>query len=197
MKILITLFFYPLFYLLWILCRDKQQFNEDAYNWCKWRKVNYTKWNTYILFVNDRALRNLFYYRVGPYHILLSLLLPGYDHLQITTPTSNIGGGLIIQHGFATIISAKSIGKSCKIYQQVTIGYNHQLEAPILGNNVEVCCGAKIIGGVHIGDNVLIGANSVVINDIPSNCVVAGIPAKIIRSLSKKEDIFNRIKQEK
>lgn len=123
---------------------------------------------------------------MGPYHILLSLLLPGYDHLQITTPTSNIGGGLIIQHGFATIISAKSIGKSCKIYQQVTIGYNHQLEAPILGNNVEVCCGAKIIGGVHIGDNVLIGANSVVINDIPSNCVVAGIPARIIRSLSKK-----------
>lgn len=57
---------------------------------------------------------------------------------------------------------------------------------------MEVCCGAKIIGGVHIGDNVLIGANAVIVNDIPSNCIVAGVPAKIIKSLPEDSDIFNR-----
>ena len=147
-----------------------------------------------IIFIADKAFRNLFYYRVGPFHILLSWLLSGYDHLQITTPPQNIEGGLIIQHGFATIISAKKIGKNCKIYQQVTIGYNHQLNAPTLGDNVEVCCGAKIIGNVHIGNNVLIGANSVIVKDIPSNCVVAGVPAKIIRYLPEEEDLFDRVK---
>ena len=87
------------------------------------------------------------------------------------------------------------MGKNCKIYQQVTIGYNHRLEAPVLGDNVEVCCGAKIIGGVRIGDNVLIGANSVVLKDIPSNCVVAGVPARIIRNLPENGDIFSRVKE--
>ena len=147
-----------------------------------------------IIFIADKAFRNLFYYRVGPFHILLSWLLSWYDNLQITTPPQNIEGGLIIQHGFATIISAKKIGKNCKIYQQVTIGYNHQLNAPTLGDNVEVCCGAKIIGNVHIGNNVLIGANSVIVKDIPSNCVVAGVPAKIIRYLPEEEDLFDRVK---
>lgn len=194
MKKIVALLFYPLFNLLWMQCREKQILHEDAYNWCKWKKINYSKRNVCLLFISDKAFRNLFYYRIGRLHKILSWLFPGYDHLQITTPRKNIGGGLIIQHGFATIISAECIGKNCKIYQQVTIGYNHQLEAPILGDNVEVCCGAKIIGGVHIGNNVLIGANSVVINDIPSNCVVAGVPAKVIRHLTSDQDIFNRVK---
>lgn len=184
--------FYPLFCCIWLLCRDKRSFKIDAFNWCRWKHLKFSYWNVYVIFISDKAFRNLFYYRVGPCRIFLSFLFPGYDHLQITTPTKDIGGGLIIQHGFATIISAKKIGCNCKIYQQVTIGYNHRLEAPILGDNVEVCCGAKIIGGVHIGDNVLIGANAVIVNDIPSNCIVAGVPAKIIKSLPEDSDIFNR-----
>lgn len=190
-----SLLYYPLFCLLWLLCRDKHNFEADVRNWVRWRKITPSKWSICKLFISDKAFRNLFYFRAGSSRWLLSWLLQGYDHLQITTPTKNIGGGLIIQHGFATIISAKSIGENCKIYQQVTIGYNHRLEAPILGNNVEVCCGAKVIGGVHIGDNVLIGANSVVVNNIPDNCVVAGAPAKIIRYLPDGGDIFSRVKE--
>lgn len=193
MKKKIALLFYPIFYLLWMLCRNKQLLNEDAYNWCKWKRITYSRQNIYLIFITDKAFRNLFYYRIGSLHRFLSWLLPGYDHLQITTPIKNIDGGLIIQHGFSTIISAQSIGKNCKIYQQVTIGYNHKLEAPTLGNNVEVCCGAKIIGGVHIGNNVLIGANAVVVNDVPNNCIVAGVPAKIIRYLPSNQDIFDRV----
>ena len=50
-------------------------------------------------------------------------------------------------------------------------------------NNVEICCGAKVIGGVTIGNNVIIGANAVVIQDVPNNCIVAGVPAKIIKKI--------------
>lgn len=51
---------------------------------------------------------------------------------------------------------------------------------PILGDNVVVCCGAKIIGNVRIGNNVIIGANAVVVTDIPDYAVVGGVPAKVI-----------------
>lgn len=156
---------------------------SDAERWCKWKGKSYTLYNIFNLLVIYKEFRNLFYYRIGFYSIFIRWLLPGFDHLQITTKRENVGGGLIIQHGFATIISAQQIGINCKIYQQVTIGYNHKLEAPIIGDNVEVCCGAKIIGGIRIGNNVVIGANSVVISDIPDNCIVAGVPAKLIRKI--------------
>lgn len=192
MNKLITLLYYPIFLFLYAICQNRQAFDEDIHNWCKWRKLKESKFTACSFFVSDRAFRNLFYYRSGPSSRIASWLFPGYDHLQIRTPKDSLGGGLIIQHGFATIISAQKIGRNCKIYQQVTIGYNHRLEAPVLGDNVEVCCGAKVIGGVHIGDNVLIGANAVVITDIPANCVVAGVPAKIIGKLPAGTDIFNR-----
>lgn len=185
MNMIKTLFYLPFYSFLMIITRKerKKLFKEDAKRWCQWKMISYSQYNISKLLAKYKEFRNLFYYRIGPYSYIVRLMFPGYDHLQITTPRSCIGGGLIIQHGFSTIISAKCIGKNCKIYQQVTIGYNHALEAPILGDNVEVCCGAKIIGGVRIGNNVIIGANAVVINDVPDNCVIAGVPAKIIKKI--------------
>ena len=88
-----------------------------------------------------------------------------------------IGGGLFIQHGFATMITAESIGENCWINQQVTIGYSSGARAPIIGNNVMITCGAKVLGDITVGDNVVIGANAVVIRDVESNCTVGGVPA--------------------
>ena len=100
-----------------------------------------------------------------------------------------MGGGLIFQHGFSSIISAKSIGENCKIYHHVTLGYDHDLQAPVIGNNVEVCCGAKVLGGVTVGDNVLIDAGALVVKDVPSNTVVAGVPARVIKHLDQQRDL--------
>lgn len=175
--------FFPIFILVWSLGRNKKNLIKDTQNWCEWKQIKFSFYNAFKFFCHDKAYRNLFYYRIGSARILLCLIFPGYDHLQITTPSNKIGGGMIIQHGFSTIVSAAQIGENFKVYQQVTIGYNHKLQAPIIGNNVEVCCGAKIIGGVKIGNNVLIGANAVVIKDIPDNTIVAGIPAKVISRL--------------
>ena len=86
------------------------------------------------------------------------------------------------------------IGKNCIIGSCVTIGgKSGWYEVPVIGDNVEIHSGAKIIGPVRIGNNVIIGANAVVTKDIPDNCVVAGIPAKIIKENITKED-FESVK---
>lgn len=93
--------------------------------------------------------------------------------------TKEIGGGLYIQHGFATIISAKKIGENCRIYQQVTIGYKQEF-CPVLEDNVSVSCGAKVLGDVTMHKNSMAGAGAVVVKDVPENAIVAGVPAKVI-----------------
>jgi serine O-acetyltransferase len=93
--------------------------------------------------------------------------------------TEDIGGGLYIQHGFSTIITAKKIGENCRIYQQVTIGFKEQYR-PVLEDNVSVTCGAKVLGGITMGKNSLAAAGAVVLKDVPENAIVGGVPAKVI-----------------
>jgi serine O-acetyltransferase len=133
--------------------------------------------------------RNLFYKRIGKIHLIINLLCPKMNTLFIAT--NDIGPGLFIQHGFATIIAAKSIGKDCWINQQVTIGYSNKTDTPELGDNVVVNAGAKIIGKVKVGKNSIVGANAVVVKNVPDNCTVVGVPAYIIRrnGIKVKEEL--------
>jgi serine O-acetyltransferase len=106
-------------------------------------------------------------------------------------PSCEIGKGTRFGYGgIAVVMHARTvIGKNCLIGQGVTIGgKSGWYEVPIIGDNVQINAGAKIIGPVRIGDNVEVGANCVVVKDVPSNCVVAGVPARIIRSNMLKED---------
>ena len=93
--------------------------------------------------------------------------------------TKDIGGGLYIQHGFATIISAQKIGENCRIYQQVTIGYKGE-RSPVLEDNVSVTCGAKVLGDLTMHAHSLAAAGAVVVKDVPERAIVAGVPAKVI-----------------
>lgn len=133
--------------------------------------------------------RNLFYKRIGKIHLIINWLCPKMNTLFIAT--NDIGPGLFIQHGFATIIAAKSIGKDCWINQQVTIGYSNKTDTPELGDNVVVNAGAKIIGKVKVGKNSIVGANAVVVKNVPDNCTVVGVPAYIIRrnGIKVKEEL--------
>jgi serine O-acetyltransferase len=133
--------------------------------------------------------RNLFYKRIGKIHLIINWLCPKMNTLFIAT--NDIGSGLFIQHGFATIIAAKSIGKDCWINQQVTIGYSNKTDTPELGDNVVVNAGAKIIGKVKVGKNSIVGANAVVVKNVPDNCTVVGVPAYIIRrnGIKVKEEL--------
>lgn len=80
------------------------------------------------------------------------------------------------------------IGKGCTIYQEVTIGQNKG-KYPIIGDNVIIYPGAKVIGDIKVGSNAIIGANAVVTADVPDNAIVAGIPAKVLK-YRKSSDIY-------
>jgi len=94
---------------------------------------------------------------------------------------SQLGGGLIIPHPNGIVIHPDAvIGPNCLVFQQVTIGTGSKAGVPRIGGHVDIGAGAKVLGGIIIGDNVKIGANSVVLSDIPDNCVAVGVPARII-----------------
>lgn len=151
----------------------------------KWRSLVWLLWRC-------PAYRNLFYYRITreeriPSRVLSEIakfFFRPMDTLYIYTPT--IGPGLFIQHGFSTIISAKSIGQNCWINQQVTIGYSNLTDTPIIEDDVSITAGAKVFGNITIGSNSIIGANAVVFKDVPPNCTVVGVPAYIVKCDGKK-----------
>ena len=88
--------------------------------------------------------------------------------------------GLRINHFGLIVVNSKArIGEFCDIHQGVNIGENTDKKAPSIGNDVWIGPGAKIFGGINIGNNVMIGANSVVTKSFPDNVIVMGIPAAI------------------
>jgi len=95
-----------------------------------------------------------------------------------------LGKGTRFGYGAIGVVIHKRtvIGKNCLIGTNVTIGGKFGYKnVPRIGNNVDIATGVKIIGDIYIGNNVTIGANAVVLKNVPDNAIVAGVPAKIIR----------------
>jgi serine O-acetyltransferase len=101
-------------------------------------------------------------------------------------PGAQIGSGFFIDHGMGVVIGETAeIGDYVTLFQGVTLGGTGKERGkrhPTLGNHVVVGAGAKILGGIQIGDNVKIGANSVVLKSVPPNSTVIGVPARVIKS---------------
>lgn len=117
---------------------------------------------------------------------LIYLLFNAYIPYEV-----KIGSGSKFGYGGLGIVlhPRAKIGQNVIISQQVTVGGRSNLyNVPVIGNNVLIGAGAKILGDVVVGDNVVIGANAVVVKSVPNNCVVAGVPAKIIKSNINIED---------
>ena len=110
-------------------------------------------------------------------------------------PLMNLGNGLYIGHfGGINVGVHTVIGDNLNISQQVTIGISNRGKnkgTPIIGDNVYIGPGARIFGGIKIGNNVAIGANSVVTKDVPDDSVVVGIPGKVISKKGSKGYINN------
>ena len=127
------------------------------------------------------------YQRGGPLRRRLAVLrhrfwsLVSGAELPVTT---DIGGGLMLPHPNGVVVHPKSvIGPNCILFQQVTLGGNGGGSGvPRLGGHVRVGPGARILGPVAVGDNAVIGANAVVLRDVPAGVVVVGVPARILRN---------------
>ena len=136
----------------------------------------------------QRVFRNLFYYRMGEYKsFFIKWLLPPERTLNIWCP--RIGKGCHFEHNYATYLNAESIGNNFYCLHLVTLGNDSRGRRPTIGDNVKIFTGATIFGGVTIGDNVTIGAGAVVNKDVPSNCTVAGNPARIVKLNGEKVDL--------
>ncbi|WP_319591758.1 serine acetyltransferase [uncultured Draconibacterium sp.] len=165
--------------------KDKDIIQYDVQRWLEILNIKTdTSLGFRILMMSFPEFRNLFYHRIGTNSLWLNFLCPRMDSLYIYT--KKVGPGLFIQHGFATIIAAKSIGRDCWINQQVTIGFSNETDCPLLGDNVTINAGAKIIGSLKMGNNSIAGANAVVVKDVPDDCTVVGVPAYIICRAGKK-----------
>jgi serine O-acetyltransferase len=105
-------------------------------------------------------------------------------------PSAKIGTGFFIDHGMGVVIGETAeIGDYVTLFQGVTLGGTGKERGkrhPTLGNHVVVGAGAKILGGITVGDNVKIGSNSVVLKNVPPNSTVIGVPGRVIKSLGER-----------
>lgn len=113
---------------------------------------------------------------------MLNVLIFGIE----ISPQVQIGGGLFLPHTVGTVLGAASIGENCTIMQGVTLGTSEPdmgftlSMRPVIGSGVLIGAGAKVIGNVRVGDHARIGANAVVLTDVPAYALAVGVPAKII-----------------
>lgn len=105
-------------------------------------------------------------------------------------PGATIGKGLFIDHGHGVVIGETAIiGDNVTLYQGVTLGgtgKEHGKRHPTVGNNVMISAGAKILGSFTIGDNSKIGAGSVVLQEVPPNSTVVGVPGRVVKQNNVK-----------
>lgn len=167
-------------YFLYLFSKNRSLIDMDLQRYHGHFKNTFLKLS-YLFVFHERCFRNVLYYR-----LLKNIKGGGNPTLHIETPS--IGGGLLVVHGDSTYIYAKSIGRNLYVNQCVTIG-NVGDKSPIIGDNVRIATGAIVIGGISIGDNSTIGAGAVVVKDVPSNCVVVGNPARIVKQNGTKVDI--------
>lgn len=170
---------------LFFYCNDKDVLYEDviAFNRNFGKSVKHQWINVVHHLEKLPEFRNLFYFRY-PKARFLSHFYPGVSNLDFFMKPSDVGGGLMIWHGFSTVVNARHIGKNFQLWQNVIIGKKTILpidDKPWIGNNVKICGGAIIIGKITIGNNVIVGAGAVVTKDVPDNCTVVGNPARIIK----------------
>jgi len=155
-------------------------------------------WQTYQHNFTRQGLWVMLVYRFGrwrytikrrwirlPFSFLYKVL---YLFIQIITGIelpceAKVGKRFTIEHFSGIIVSGDAVfGDDVIIRNGVTVGLRHTSirGSPIIGNRVDIGAGAKLLGPIHIGDDVAIGANAVVIKDVPSNSIAVGVPAKII-----------------
>ena len=151
-----------------------------------YRSIRYLKalrhWEYYI----NNKKRGLFYKIMAILYMLKVKRLGNLYGIKIS-PNACAPGVRLIHLCGGIIINAKKVGENLTTNTGCVVGKKNN-ELPSIGNNVDLSVGSKIIGNITIGDNVIVAPNSVVIKDVPDNCIVSGVPAIIIKRMEPKED---------
>jgi serine acetyltransferase len=179
-----------------------QQVHEDwiahGRDWTKpgFRAVAVHRFGVWRMRVQPKLLR-------APFSLLYRFL---YRHVRncygIELPYSaKLGRRVIIEHQSCIVIHGDCvIGNDCIIRQGCTLGnrsLDARFDAPVLGSNVNVGAGAKILGAVKIGDFANIGANAVVLSDVPAAATAVGIPARIVTTPARRTSVMSNGKASK
>lgn len=173
---------------LWQLMREDYDAHRKDWTLPGFRSVAACRFGQWRMHVQPRAVR-------APLSILYRWMFRWCRNIYgIELPYSvKLGRRVIVEHQGGIVIHGNSeIGDDCVIRQGVTLGNRYPdrpYEAPILGKRVSVGAGAKILGRVVIGDDAIIGANAVVLYDVPKGTTVAGIPARPIGQRSTSPEV--------
>ena len=133
------------------------------------------------LVASHPEFRSLVHYRLTPLpwpvRLLLRLVYRPLPTLHLNC--AEIGPGLFIEHGFATTLTARTVGRDCRVNQQVTVGHTGRGQ-PVIGDRVSIGAGAVVVGPVTVGGDACIGANATVVRDVPPGAVMLA-PAAVAR----------------
>ncbi len=173
--------------ILYLYSRNQDTINKDIERYLDeipYDKASIKSLNYCLLFL--KPFRNIFYYRTEENHILRGLCRIFMKPLvTVEINGGKIAGGFRIDHNYC-VVRPHRAGKNLTVRNGVTIGKGRanaddsSLIHPVIGDNVEIFANALIFGGIHIGNNVKIGAGAVVNKDVPDNCTVVGNPMRII-----------------
>lgn len=159
-------------------------FSNLSKDYMRYRKTGHS--NADLLFsrgfqavVSYRIRHWLWRKRVPLLHIIIGYMTEVITGVEIPANV-HAGGGLVIYHGGPIILAGSArLGNNIGIRPGVVIGGGYRAEkSPVLGNNIEIGVGAKIIGDIELGENCQVGANAVVTKSFPANSVLVGIPAR-------------------
>lgn len=165
-------------------CSEKEKIDKAISAWNAVKKLPLKGEKAiayYLLFYKE--FRNLFLHRIRRSCLvgIIKILFPPMETLYLAC--ENIGSGLFIQHGFSTILAAKSVGENCWLNQQVTVEYKGEF-APVVEDNVKIFAGAIVIGDVRLEKGSVVGAGAVVTKNVGAGVTVAGNPAAVIKTRS-------------